>query len=76
MHSVRDFLEPRLPFMIAVVLLRLSELNLNVSTEELLAERAFTYADLYAVLEVNMRFLWLTPQAYSSGGRACHLGTS
>jgi hypothetical protein len=43
------------------------ELNLDVSTEELLnSERAFTYADLYAMLgNVSMvhTVLWLTPHA-------------
>jgi hypothetical protein len=44
----------------------LRELNLDVSTEELLsAERAFTYADLYAVLgnEDTDTLAWLTPHA-------------
>jgi hypothetical protein len=42
----------------------LQELNLNVSTEELLsAERAFTYADLYAVLGNEDKVAWLTPHA-------------
>jgi hypothetical protein len=37
------------------------ELNLDVSTEELLsAERAFTYADLYTVLVNPNKVLWLT----------------
>jgi hypothetical protein len=40
----------------------LQELNLNVSTEELLsAERAFTYADLYAVLGNDNTVAWLIP---------------
>jgi hypothetical protein len=40
------------------------ELNLDVSTEELLsAERAFTYADLYALLGNEYTVLWLTPHA-------------
>jgi hypothetical protein len=40
----------------------LQELNLNVSTEELLsAERAFTYADLHAMLENEATIAWLTP---------------
>jgi hypothetical protein len=44
------------------VLLR--ELNLDVSTEELLsAERAFTYADLYAMIENGATVAWLTPHA-------------
>jgi hypothetical protein len=39
------------------------ELNLDVATEELLsAERAFTYADVYAMLG-NRRLAWLTPHA-------------
>jgi hypothetical protein len=42
----------------------LQELNLDVSTDELLgAERAFTYADLYAMLEIGNVVLWLTPHA-------------
>jgi hypothetical protein len=40
------------------------ELNLDVSTEEFLsAERAFTYADLYAILESGDTVAWLTPHA-------------
>ena len=40
------------------------ELNLNVSTEELLtAERGFTYADLYAMLGYEETVLWFTPDA-------------
>jgi hypothetical protein len=42
----------------------LQELNLNVSTEDLLsAERAFTYADLYAMLGNEYTLAWLTPYA-------------
>jgi hypothetical protein len=42
----------------------LQELNLDVSTDELLsAERAFTYADLHAMLGNGNTFLWLTPHA-------------
>jgi hypothetical protein len=42
----------------------LRELKLDVSTEELLsAERAFTYADLYAMLENGDMVVWLTPHA-------------
>jgi hypothetical protein len=42
----------------------LQELNLDVSTEELLsAERAFTYTDLYTMLENENTVLWLTPHA-------------
>jgi hypothetical protein len=42
----------------------LQELNLDVSTEELLsAERAFTYADLYATLGHEDTVAWLTPHA-------------
>jgi hypothetical protein len=38
------------------------ELNLDVSTEEFIsAERAFTYADLYAVLRSGDIIAWLTP---------------
>jgi hypothetical protein len=40
------------------------ELNLDVSTEELLsAETAFTYADLYAILGNRNTVAWLTPHA-------------
>jgi hypothetical protein len=43
---------------------RLRELNLNVSTEELLStKRAFTYADLYAMLGNEETLAWLTPHA-------------
>jgi hypothetical protein len=43
----------------------LQELDLEVSTEEFLsAERAFTYADLYAMLENRNTFVWLTSHAY------------
>jgi hypothetical protein len=39
-----------------------NELNLDISTEELLsAERAFTYADLYAMIEDGKTVAWLTP---------------
>jgi hypothetical protein len=39
----------------------LQELNLDVSTDEFLtAERAFTYADLYAMLGNRNTFAWLT----------------
>jgi hypothetical protein len=40
------------------------ELNLDVSTQELLsAERAFTYVDLYAFLGNGATIAWLTPHA-------------
>jgi hypothetical protein len=40
------------------------ELNLDASTEELLsAERAFTYADLYAIIGKRNTVTWLTPHA-------------
>jgi hypothetical protein len=40
------------------------ELNLDGSTEDLLsAERAFTYADLYALLGNENMVVWLTPHA-------------
>jgi hypothetical protein len=40
------------------------ELNLDVSTEEFLsAERGFTYADLYAMVESGETIAWLTPHA-------------
>jgi hypothetical protein len=42
----------------------LRELNLDVSTEELLsAKRGFTYTDLYAVLGNDETVVWLTPHA-------------
>jgi hypothetical protein len=46
------------------------ELHLDVSTEELLsAERAFTYANLHAVLGSSKTFAWLTPHsAVARGG--------
>jgi hypothetical protein len=50
----------------------LHELNLNVSTEELLrAEKAFTYADVYAMLGNERTVVWLTPHAAVAreGGR-------
>jgi hypothetical protein len=50
----------------------LQELNLDVSTEELRsAERAFTYADLYAMLGNGQTIAWLTPHAAVArkGGR-------
>ncbi len=44
--------------------LGLREGDLDVSTEELLsAERAFTYADLYAMLGNGKTVAWLTPHA-------------
>jgi hypothetical protein len=50
----------------------LQELNLDVSTEDFLsAERAFTYADLYATLGNEYSVAWLTPHAavVRAGGR-------
>jgi hypothetical protein len=45
----------------------LQELNLDVSTEEFLsAERAFTYADLYALLGNGETVVWLSPHAAAS----------
>jgi hypothetical protein len=42
----------------------LQELNLDVSTEELLsAERVFTFADLDATLGNEDTVVWLTPHA-------------
>jgi hypothetical protein len=42
----------------------LDELNLDISTEELLsAETAFTYADLYAMIEGGKTVAWLTTHA-------------
>jgi hypothetical protein len=42
----------------------LQELNLDVPTDEFLsAERAFTYADLFALLANENAVLWLTPHA-------------
>jgi hypothetical protein len=49
------------------------ELNLDVSPQELLsAERGFTYAHLYAMLENEDTLVWLTPHAtiVRSDGRA------
>jgi hypothetical protein len=51
----------------------LQELNLNVSTEELLsAETAFAYVDLHAMLGNEDTVAWLTPHAavFRGGGRA------
>jgi hypothetical protein len=53
----------------------LHELNLNVSTEELLsAERAFTYADVYATIGNEDTVAWLTPHTaiLRNRGRALH----
>jgi hypothetical protein len=53
----------------------LQELNLDVSTEELLsAERGFTFADLYEMLESEDSIVWLTPHATVArrGGTAEH----
>jgi hypothetical protein len=50
----------------------LQELNLDVSTEAFLsAKRAFTYANLYAMLGNRNTVLWLTPHAAvaRTGGR-------
>jgi hypothetical protein len=51
------------------------EVNLNVSTEELLsAERAFTYADLYAMLGNGDTVVWMTPHTAvvrATGTAAC-----
>jgi hypothetical protein len=42
----------------------LQELNLNISTEELLStEKAFTYADLHTMLGNEDTVAWLTPHA-------------
>jgi hypothetical protein len=52
----------------------LQELNLDVSTEELLsAERTFTYADLYAMLGNDNAVVWLTPHAAVMSGRGREL---
>jgi hypothetical protein len=49
----------------------LEELNLDVSTEELLSpERAFTYADLYAILGNEDTLGWLTPYAAVARARS------
>jgi hypothetical protein len=46
-------------------LLFMEELNLNVSSEDFLStERAFTYADLYAMLINEDTVAWLTPHAF------------
>jgi hypothetical protein len=43
----------------------IEELNLDVSAEEFLsAERAFTYADLDALLEYAGTVAWLTPYVF------------
>jgi hypothetical protein len=43
----------------------LRELSLNVSTDEFLsAERAFTFADLYAMLGNDETMAWMTPHAF------------
>jgi hypothetical protein len=49
----------------------LQELNLDISTELLSAERAFTYADLYAMVGNEDTVAWLTPHASvaRAGGR-------
>jgi hypothetical protein len=56
----------------------LQGLNLNVSTEELLsAERAFTYADLYAMLESGYTVARLTPHmqlSFARMGERCAIG--
>jgi hypothetical protein len=55
---------------------RLRELNLDVSTDELLSsESAFTYADLYAMLANENMVVWLTPHAavVPNSGRGIHL---
>jgi hypothetical protein len=50
----------------------MQELNLNVSTEDLLStERAFTYVDLYALLRHEATIAWLTP--YTAAVRADHI---
>ena len=55
----------------------LQELILDVSTEDILsAERAFTYADLYAVLGNGETIAWMTPHAvvaYCKDGRAANI---
>jgi hypothetical protein len=53
----------------------LRELNLDVVSEELLsAERAFTYADLYAMLGNDDTIAWLTPHtAVARPGERVHL---
>jgi hypothetical protein len=53
--------------------LNLQELNLDVSTEDFLsAERAFTYADLHAMIRDRDTIAWLTPHTsiVCSNGRA------
>jgi hypothetical protein len=53
----------------------LQELNLDVSTEELLStERALTYADLYAMLGNEYTVAWLTPYVAVAreGGRGVY----
>jgi hypothetical protein len=54
----------------------LQELNLNVSTEELLsAERKFIFADLYALVRNRKTVAWLTPHGVlvrNSGKAMCY----
>jgi hypothetical protein len=53
----------------------LQELTLDVSTEDFLStERAFAYADLYAILRNQDTVVWLTPHAAVAGeyGRVVH----
>jgi hypothetical protein len=54
------------------------ELNMDISTQELLsAERAFTYADLYAMIEDGKTVAWLTPHTAAvrvDGAGACAWG--
>jgi hypothetical protein len=54
---------------------RLLEIQLDISTEELLSvERAFAYTDLYAMLGDRSTIAWLTPHAYIV--RTCTRATS
>jgi hypothetical protein len=54
--------------------LQVRELNLDVSTDELFSPgRAFTYADLYAVLGNEDTVVWLTPHVAVARGGGCAL---
>jgi hypothetical protein len=65
-----DYPEQRLPESIFETI---KELNLDISTEEFLgAEKAFTYADLYATIGDGKTVAWLTPHTsvVRTNGRA------
>jgi hypothetical protein len=61
LRDIRESQDPPIPQLEGRTEL-LQELNLDVSTEEFLsAERAFTYADLYAMFGSGEAIAWLTP---------------